>query len=150
MGRLVTIDGTGTERNRLRRTIAEALRLLGQKEVIDDEARDLVALIVFSLRHIAQGIETSATAWEKRDYYIKADRLRNDWLWVDLSARELEKILLQGRWNSLPAALVRLLPRFNDIKLTKMTRTADLWQGCYQKLLQEGAQEGSKGVVSRR
>ena len=73
MGRLVTIDGTGTERNRLRRTIAEALRLLAQKAELDDEARDLTALIVFSLRQIAAGVETSAAAWEKRDYYMKAE-----------------------------------------------------------------------------
>lgn len=137
MGRVVTIDGTGTERNRLRRTIAEALRLLGQKGEIDDEARDLTALIVFSLRQIAVGVEASATAWDKRDYYMKADRFRRDWAWVELSAGELEKILRQGRWNSLPAALARLLPRFSDIKLTKMTRTPDLWAGCYRQLLQE-------------
>ncbi len=137
MGRLVTIDGTGTERNRLRRTIAEALRLLGQKAELDDEARDLTALIVFSLRQIAAGVETSAAAWEKRDYYMKADRFRREWAWVELSAGELEKILRQGRWAALPAALARLLPRFSDIKLSKMTRTPDLWAGCYARLLLE-------------
>ena len=137
MGRLVTIDGTGTERNRLRRTIAEALRLLGQKAELDDEARDLTALIVFSLRQIAAGVETSAAAWEKRDYYMKADRFRREWAWVELSAGELEKILRQGRWTALPAALARLLPRFSDIKLSKMTRTPDLWAGCYARLLHE-------------
>ena len=137
MGRVVTIDGTGTERNRLRRTIAEALRLLGQKGEIDDEARDLTALIVFSLRHIAAGVETSAAAWEKRDYFMKADRFRSEWAWVDTSAARLDKILRQGRWNDLPAVLASLLPKFSDIKLTKMTRTPDLWAGCYRRLLQE-------------
>ena len=73
MGRLITVDGTGTERTRLRRTIAEALRLLGQKDGLDGEARDLTALIVFSLRQIAQGVDSSAAAWEKRDYFIKAE-----------------------------------------------------------------------------
>ena len=141
MGRLVNIDSAGTERNRLRRTIAEALRLLGQKGDIDDEARDLTALIVFSLRQIASGVETSAAAWEKRDYYMKADRFRTQWAWVGLSAGELEKILRQGRWNALPTALARLLPHFSDIKLTKMTRTPDLWQGCYDRLLKEDKQK---------
>ena len=141
MGRLVTIDGTGTERNRLRRTIAEALRLLGGKQAIDDETRDLAALIVYSLRHIAQGVDTSAAAWEKRDYYMKADKFRLEWDWVERSAKELEKVLLEGRWNDLPLVLAKLLPRFSDIKLTKMTRTPDLWAGCYEKLLKEGTKE---------
>ena len=73
MGRVVNTDSAGAERNRLRRTIAEALRLLGQKQTIDAEARDLAALIVYSLRGIAQGVDTSAAAWEKRDYYMKAE-----------------------------------------------------------------------------
>lgn len=141
MGRLVTIDGTGTERNRLRRTIAEALRLLGQKGVIDDEARDLAALILLSLRQIAQGVDLSASAWEKRDYYMKADKFRLEWDWVERSAKELEKVLLEGRWNDLPLALAKLLPRFSDIKLTKMTRTPELWTGAYAKLLKEGAKD---------
>lgn len=141
MGRLITVDGAGTERNRMRRTIAEALRHLGQKDGIDDEARDLAALIVFSLREIAEGVDNSAKAWEKRDYYIKADRFRQDWEWVDVSAKELDRILRQGRWNDLPLALAKLLPRFSDVKLTKMTRTAELWTGCYKKLLKDAAEE---------
>ncbi|MFN8472828.1 MAG: hypothetical protein U0822_11615 [Anaerolineae bacterium] len=73
MGRVVNTDSVGAERSRLRRTIAEALRLLGQKKDIDEEARDLAALIVYSLRGIEQGVDTSAAAWEKRDYFIKAE-----------------------------------------------------------------------------
>ena len=70
-----------------------------------------------------------------------ADRFRSEWAWVDASAARLEKILVQGRWNDLPAVLASLLPRFSDIKLNKMTRTPDLWAGCYEKLLREGATE---------
>ena len=68
---------------------------------------------------------------------MKADRFRTQWAWVDASGARLEKILRQGRWNDLPAVLASLLPQFSDIKLTKMTRSPDLWQGCYQRLLQE-------------
>ena len=137
MGRVVNTDSAGAERNRLRRTIAEALRLLGQKQAIDDEARDLAALIVYSLRGIEQGVDTSAAAWEKRDYYMKADRFRLQWAWVEPMARQLEVVLVRERWNDLPTVLALLLPRFSDIKLTKMTRTPNLWAGCYDRLLRE-------------
>ncbi|MFN8484191.1 MAG: hypothetical protein U0768_14230 [Anaerolineae bacterium] len=137
MGRVINTDSAGAERNRLRRTIAEALRLLGQKQAIDDEARDLAALIVYSLRGIEQGVDTSAAAWEKRDYYMKADRFRLQWAWVEPMARQLEVVLVRGRWNDLPTVLALLLPRFSDIKLTRMTRTPDVWAGCYDRLRQE-------------
>ena len=55
-----------------------------------------------------------------------ADKFRLEWDWVERSAKELEKVLLEGRWNDLPLVLAKLLPRFSDIKLTKMTRTPDL------------------------
>ncbi len=71
----------------------------------------------------------------------KADKFRLEWDWVERSAKELEKVLLEGRWNDLPLALAKLLPRFSDIKLTKMTRTSALWTGAYEKLLREGAKD---------
>ncbi len=76
MSRLVNAVNPSTERNQLRRTIAEALRHLMGKKKIDEESKDLVALIVYSLRSVAQGVDQSARAWEKRDYYVKADKFR--------------------------------------------------------------------------
>jgi len=145
MSRVVTADGVGTQRQRLRRTIAEALRRLMAKRELDEEARDLAALIVFSLREIDEGIEQTTAAWEKRDYYIKADRFRQEWLWVAPAADELEKILRQGAWDRLPAALAKLLSHFSDITINRMVRTDRLWDGCYQRLLASPPGNGAGG-----
>ncbi|HOG46877.1 MAG TPA: hypothetical protein PLB78_09550, partial [Anaerolineae bacterium] len=123
----------------------ESLRRLMAKRELDDEARDLAALIVFSLREIDEGIEQTTAAWEKRDYYIKADRFRQEWLWVAPAADGLEKILRQGAWEQLPAALAGLLTHFSDITVNRMVRTENLWQGCYQRLL-ESPRGGGAGV----
>jgi hypothetical protein len=143
MSRVVTTDGVGTQRQRLRRTIAEALRRLMAKRELDDEARDLAALIVFSLREIDRGIEQTTSAWEKRDYYLKADRFRMEWLWVAPAADELERILRQEAWDRLPAALASLFPHFSDITINRMVRPAELWHGCYQRLLASPQGNGS-------
>ncbi|MFN8484192.1 MAG: hypothetical protein U0768_14235 [Anaerolineae bacterium] len=66
-----------------------------------------------------------------------ADRFRQEWAWVEPMARQMEVVLVRERWNDLPTLLALLLPRFSDITLTKMTRTPDLWAGCYEKLLKE-------------
>ena len=136
MSRLIG-PSTGTERNQHRRSIAEALRRLMGKQSVDAEAKDLIALVVFSLRAIAEGIERSAAAWEKRDYFVKADRFRADWAWVETSANRLEVMLRGEMWNDLPLALVELVPRFADITITKFVRTEALWRGCYQRLMAE-------------
>ena len=137
MSRLVNGPNPSTERNQLRRTIAEALRHLLTKKKLDDESKDLVALIVYSLRGIAQGIDQSARAWEKRDYYVKADKFRMDWAWAEKNANRLEVMLRGELWNELPFALAELAPKFSDITVTKFVRTEVLWQGRYKQLMAE-------------
>ena len=138
MSRVVNVDSVGAQRQRLRRTIAEALRRLMAKRDLDEEARDLAALIVFALREIDEGIEQTTAAWEKRDYYLKADRFRQEWLWVAPTADELEKTLRQGAWDRVPAVLAGLLSHFSDITVNRMVRSENLWSGCYERLLASG------------
>ena len=137
MSRLISLTNPGTERNQLRRTVAESLRRLMTKKQIDDEAKDLVALIVYSLRGISEGVEQSARAWEKRDYFVKADKFRMDWAWAEKYANKLEVIMRGELWPDLPLALAELAGKFADITITKFVRTDVLWKGRYQQLMQE-------------
>ena len=137
MSRLINGTNPSTERNQLRRTVAEALRRLMTKKKIDDESKDLVALIVYALRGIVQGVDQSARAWEKRDYFVKADKFRMEWAWAEKYANRLEMILRGQLWGELPLALAELAPKFSDITITKFVRTEALWQGRYKQLLTE-------------
>jgi len=137
VSRLINGTNPSTERNQLRRTVAEALRRLMTKKKIDDESKDLVALIVYALRGIAQGVDQSARAWEKRDYFVKADKFRMEWAWAEKYANRLEMILRGQLWGELPLALAELAPKFSDITITKFVRTEALWQGRYKQLLTE-------------
>jgi len=136
MSRITHIDGTPTQqRNAIRRSIAEILRRLMDKRDIDDETKDMLAFIVFGLRSMDQSIDQSASAWEKRDYYLKADQFRREWLWLPDTAARLDEILRSGDWATAPIELAGLSARFSDIKVTTYTKRPALWQGAYQKLL---------------
>ena len=135
MTRIIATESVGAERRQLRRTIAEALRRLANKKSFDDESQDLAALIVFSLRRLNEGVDQTATAWEKRNYYLKADRFRREWEWVDETMYELESALLLGNWDRVPEFLVALFPKFTDVTVARYTRSPKLWQGCYQRLV---------------
>lgn len=137
MSRVINTDSTGKNRSRLMRTCAELLRHLSTKPAIDEEARDMVACLVFSLREIDEGIDASAMVWENRDYWIKAEKLRQRWTWVGLKADELNALIINEEWDQLPMAMVSLLPQFADIKVTRLTRTADTWNGAYERLIRE-------------
>jgi hypothetical protein len=137
MSRVISIDGPGKVRNRHRRTIAEALRRLSKKPQLDDEAKDLAALIIFSLHGIADTVDRTTDAWEKRDYFLKAERFREQWRWLEPTADELSGVIHEGQWDQLPSVLAGLMPHFADIRIKQMTRKPTLWQGAYERFMQE-------------
>ena len=137
MSRIVNTNSPGAQRQRLRRTIAEALNLLMAKPELDAEAKDLASLIVFSLREIARGVDRSATVWDNRHYYMKADRLRHDWSWSEHTADRMANLIIGGDWARLPVVLATLVPRFSDIHVAKITRSPRLWTGAHHRLIEE-------------
>ena len=93
MSRVINTDSTGKKRNQLMRTSAELLRHLTQKNAVDAETKDMIALLVYCLREIEAGIDQSAAAWEKRDYWMKAEEFRERWRWVDMMSDDLQRML---------------------------------------------------------
>jgi hypothetical protein len=41
-------------------------------------------------------------------------------------------------WVRLPVVLADLAPRFADVHVAKLTRSAELWTGAYERLKAEG------------
>jgi len=137
MSRIIATESPGKVRTQHRRTIAEALRRLSQKRELDGEAKDLSALIIFCLHGIADTVDRTIEAWEKRDYYLKAERFREQWRWLEPVTDELSAVVYEGQWEQLPAALAGLMPHFADVKIKQMTRKPVLWQGAYEKFMQD-------------
>lgn len=137
MSRVISMDSPGKMRSQYRRTIAEALRRLSQKPQLDEEAKDLAALIVFCLQGIADTIDQAIDAWERRDYFMKAERFREQWRWLEPTADELGGVIYEGQWDQLPGVLARLMPHFADVKVKQMTRKSTLWEGAYERFMHE-------------
>jgi hypothetical protein len=137
MSRVINTDSAGKKRTQNMRTGAELLRHLSQKAAIDPEVKDMVALLAFCLREIDEGIDSSAQAWEKRDYWMKAEEFRQRWHWAGDLADELQDMIFADEWHRLPEMMVRLLPYFSDIKINKFMRKPSMWYGSYDRLIRE-------------
>jgi hypothetical protein len=137
MSRVINTSNPGKLRDQYRRTIAEALRHLMFKRSVDDDVKDMSAAIVLALRGIDGTIESTVGAWEKRDYYLKADRFRLEWEWVKPTASRLYEVISKARWDELPVELARLAPKFADIHIAKMTRSSESWKSSYQQLVHD-------------
>src|SRR6185295_18584009 len=141
MSRIIKLDGPGKQRNQLMRTAAEVLRRLSEKSQLDEEAQDMAALLVYCFREIDNGIDESVTAWEKRDYWVKAEQFRARWSWAGPASKELEKVVRGASWDQLPVTLIKVLPHLEEIKISKYTRNPSIWHGAYSRLLREQSKQ---------
>ncbi len=136
MSRLIKTGETpAKKRHAHMRSCAEVLRLLAQRSAFDEEACDMTAFFVFNLRGIYQTIDESAHAWDDRNYWKKAEALRETWRWTRTAADELEVLIRADRWDEVPPVLLGLVSYFNSITVTTITRNADWWCGARRALL---------------
>jgi len=148
LSRLVNPDGIGTQRARLMKAVGLALRKLAGRTVVDDESRDLAAFIVLALREINETVDTACQAWERRDYWLKADQFRRDWAWASLNADKLERLVLEGRWQDLALAVPDLVVHLNKVTLPKRNTLGTPWLGAYAQLREMRGME-KEWVVKR-
>ena len=141
MSRVINLNNPGKLRNRNMRTIAEILRRVSSKADVDAEARDMFAAVVFALREIHASALVTVEAWEKRGYWMKADRFIRDWEWSQDLALNLEDVIRNDAWDLIPRLMGELVPHTANVQVKNMTRPPSTWQGAYQKLLDEPPQE---------
>lgn len=138
MSRIVNTGQTPAKRRHAhRRSCAEVLRLLAERRLTDHfdrEAKDMVAFLVFNLRGIYRTIDESAQAWDEKNYWKKAEALRERWRWSRTAAREIEAFILDDDWTAVPPRLVALTEHFQDVTVRSITRDADWWCGALRAL----------------
>ncbi len=119
------------------RSCAEVLRLLAQRSSFDDEAKDMTAFLIFNLRDIYKVIDESAQAWDERNYWKKAEGLREKWRWTRIISDKLTKLVVANKWQRVPEDMFELIPHFQSITIVNLTRDSDWWIGAYTALLKE-------------
>lgn len=123
-----------TMRNRLSRGIVLAIRLLMEQGAPDDDSLDKIAFVVLALNKIAESVDASATAWEKRDYWVKADAFRMEWEWVLDSSERLKDALLAKDWAQIASELILVGQKLNKVQISPKNRIGEPWIGAYAAL----------------
>jgi len=123
-----------TLRNRLSRGIVLAIRLLMEQGAPDDDSLDKIAFVVLALNKIAESVDASATAWEKRDYWVKADAFRMEWEWVLDSSERLKDALLAKDWAQIASELILVGQKLNKVQISPKNRIGEPWIGAYAAL----------------
>jgi len=119
------------------KAVTFTLRELAGRQQVDDTTRDLVAFLALALNEIHATIDVTCLAWEKRDYWLKADQFRREWAWAGRTADKLERVVLGGDWANLPALMVDLAKHLEKVNLPKRNTLGTPWVGAHAKLKQE-------------
>ncbi len=137
MGRVINPESAGKERAHLTKAIILAVRELMRQSQPDENTRDLAAFISIALDTIAKNIDSSVVAWEKRGYWVKADRFRMDWAWTSRLAENMRQAVLREDWLVVAQTAAQAAERLNGIKVGQKHRLGTPWVGAYQKMLSE-------------
>ena len=135
MSRIIKQDSTGRLRATLVRGIALALRELSRQSATGDEARDLVAFIALALAEISAGIDPSVAAWEKRGYWVKADKFRMEWAWSGPLAAKMKAALSADDWAAVAGLAAQTAGKISNVQVAQRHRLGKPWLGAYQRLI---------------
>lgn len=134
MSRVINTEGVGKDRNRLVKGIVLATRELMKQTKPDAYSYDLVAYITLALAEISANIDASVAAWEKRGYWVKADRFRMEWAWSAKASADLKKALLEGEWGAIALIIANTAQKFSNVKVSDKNRLGNPWVGAWDKM----------------
>jgi hypothetical protein len=134
LSRIINPDSAGKERIRLTKSIVLAVRELAVQTDPSPESRDLAAFIALALDRISRTIDISVAAWEKRDYWVKADKFRMEWAWAGQVAKKMRSGLKTDDWDVIAQAAALTAQKLNKITVSPGNRLGKPWEGAWNTL----------------
>lgn len=134
MSRVINPEGAGKERNRLVKSIVLAMRELMRQAEPDEHSRDLASYIALALLEIGNTVKSSVGAWEKKGYWVKADRFRMEWVWTDRMGKQMRDAVLNDDWATIAMTVAQLGGKLNNVEVPSRNRLGTPWEGAYQHL----------------
>jgi len=137
LGRVISTENLATERNRLLKAMALALGEMAKKSSYDEESRDLAAFLVLALDNVAESIERSVLPWEKRGYWVNADRFRMEWAWAESLRTKMRAAVNTEKPEEIAMAASALSDKLKGVKVSERHRLGSPWHGAWAQLTAE-------------
>jgi hypothetical protein len=134
MSPIINPESAGKERTQLSKAIVLAIRELAKQTDVNNEAKDLAAFIALALKTISEGIDVSVAAWEKRGYWVKADRFRMEWLWTGSFADKMKVAIFTNDWGAIAMLMPQIAQKFSKIMVSDNHRLGKPWVGAFHRL----------------
>jgi hypothetical protein len=129
---IIKIQNNTTERNRLARSILAAVREMVKQTEPNNLTYDLAAFIALALEQMNKMVETTTAAWEKRGYWVKADKFRLEWEWTESCRKQIGSALDHQEWGNLAIAVSKVAEKLAKVKLSPNSRIGSPWNGAWE------------------
>jgi len=136
MSRVINPESAAKERTILLRSIVLALRELMKQQDANDQTKDLAAYISLALESIHATIETSIVAWEKRGYWLKADRFQMEWVWTERLSAKIKQAVLAEDWPAVAMLSAQVAEKVKSVDVPQRNRIGTPWVGAWVQLSQ--------------
>jgi hypothetical protein len=132
MTQIEKVESGSTRRNKLCKEIVLAIRALMMQASPDETSKDMAAYIVLALEMISETVDQAVNAWEKRDYWVKADKYKMEWSWVDRYGAELGDALLAENWAGVAQNAILIGQKLQKVEISPNHRLGKPWIGAWQ------------------
>jgi hypothetical protein len=136
MSRIVKTDSAGKRRNRLLKAIVISIRALMRQNSVNSETKDLAAFISNALLAVHETIEETVAPWEKRGYWVKADKFRLEWAWTETTGKEMLEATKEEDWVKVASLSAEVGLKLRKIQVSDNHRMGKPWVGAW-KLMKE-------------
>ena len=137
MSRIIRTENIGTERTRLLKAIVIAIRELMRQTSVDSTTKDLAAFISGALLAVHHTVERSVIPWEKRDYWVKADKFRMEWAWTKEIGDQFLQATIDQEWPTVALLSAEVGKKLQKVVVSDRHRMGKPWVGAWDLLLQE-------------
>jgi hypothetical protein len=144
LSRVIKTETAAKDRTRLTRSVVLALRELMRQTQPDEHSRDLAAYIALALGHIHDTIDVSVAAWEKRGYWVKADRFRMDWEWTRTSSEKIAQAILEDDWATIAVSSAAVAQKLMNVDVPVRHKLGTPWVGAWKLLVSSAGREIKK------
>jgi len=137
MSHIIQKENNNVSRYKYLEFISLTIRALNERSEFDLEAKDMTAFIILLLKEIQKNIEKTTQAWEKRDYWLKADQFKREWQWCSDHINPLSKALKDNNWIQLKRSSSLLLEKCIELKISNKILNTSPWGGAYDRIKRE-------------
>ena len=131
---IINPESAGKERIQLSKGIVVAIRELAKQTEPKIESRDMAAFISLALTQIGAGIDVSVAAWEKRGYWVKADKFRMEWQWAELYAGKMKNALFEDDWTIIALVMTQVAQKLAKVEVATGHRLGTPWVGAWKRV----------------